>query len=139
MIGSLSGGKGKSNVPCVGVSFGVERLYTLMKRNIEKNEVKVRTSATHCYVMSGQKGMLKHRAEIISDLWAGDIPAETSYKVDNVKNISDEKGFSNKLLSKVSPMTFMDAVNFLSLPGALYFIVTIRSDPSGALIIPEQS
>lgn len=88
LIGSLSGGKGKSNVPCVGISFGVERLFTLMKRNIEKNETKVRTSDTVCYVMSGQKGMLKHRAAILNELWAGDISAETSYKA-NPKLLND--------------------------------------------------
>jgi len=80
LIGSLVGGKGKSNVPCVGISFGVERLYTLLKQNIEKKDRKIRTSGTMCYIMSPQKGMLKHRAAIVNELWMANIPAETSYK-----------------------------------------------------------
>lgn len=88
LIGSLVGGKGKSNVPCVGISFGVERLFTLLKKNIEKGDEKVRTTATVCYVMSGQKGMVKHRAAIVNELWAADIPAETSYK-NNTKLLTE--------------------------------------------------
>ena len=70
---------GKSNVPCVGISFGVERLYTLLKRKKEASSI--RTTATQVFVMSGQKNMLKHRAAILNDLWEAGIPAETSYKV----------------------------------------------------------
>jgi len=86
LVGSLVGGKGKSNVPCVGISFGVERLYTLLKRKKEASSI--RTTATQVFVMSGQKNMLKHRAAILNDLWEAGIPAETSYKP-NPKLLND--------------------------------------------------
>ena len=31
LVGMFAGGKGKSNVPCVGVSFGIERLFSIME------------------------------------------------------------------------------------------------------------
>jgi len=88
LIGSLSGGKGKSNVPCVGISFGVERLYTLLKNNIKDNDIKVQTTDTVCYIMSGQKGQRKNRAIILNELWDAGIPVETSYK-ENPKLLTD--------------------------------------------------
>ena len=81
MVGSLVGGKGKSNVPCVGVSIGIERLFSLMEKKIEANKIKVKTSATFVYVIAGGKGQIENRAKIINDLWKADISAETSYKV----------------------------------------------------------
>ena len=79
-MGGLSGGKGKSNVPCVGVSIGIERLFSLMEKKIEAQKLKVKTSGTVVYVISGQKGQLENRVKILNELWKNNIPAETSYK-----------------------------------------------------------
>jgi len=80
LVGGLSGGKGKSNVPCVGVSIGIERLFSLMEKKIEAQKLKVKTSGTVVYVISGQKGQLENRVKILNELWKNNIPAETSYK-----------------------------------------------------------
>ena len=80
LVGGFAGGKGKSNVPCVGVSLGIERLFSLMEKKVSSGDVKIRSSATEVYVVSGQKGQLDNRATILNDLWKADIPAETSYK-----------------------------------------------------------
>lgn len=80
LVGGLSGGKGKSNVPCVGVSIGIERLFSLMEKKIEAQKLKVKTSGTVVYVISGQKGQLENRVKILNELWKNNIAAETSYK-----------------------------------------------------------
>ena len=80
LVGSFAGGKGKSNVPCVGVSLGIERLFALMEKKVAAGEVKIRSSASEVYVVSGQKGQLENRVSILNELWSANIPAETSYK-----------------------------------------------------------
>ena len=80
LVGSFAGGKGKSNVPCVGVSLGIERLFALMEKKVAAGEVKIRSTASEVYVVSGQKGQLENRVSILNELWSANIPAETSYK-----------------------------------------------------------
>lgn len=88
-IGEKSGKKIR-DVPCVGISFGIERLFAIMemKMKIEKSSA-VRTSPTQVYVASIKSvgnnekmkpNMLHERMKICSKLWAAGIRAETSYK-----------------------------------------------------------
>merc|ERR1719309_1795668 len=80
-VGSVAGGgrydglvgmfdpKSRS-VPCVGVSIGIERLFSIMEANLTKDSAKVRTSETQVYVISAQKNLMEERMKIITDLWA---------------------------------------------------------------------
>eukprot|EP00058_Branchiostoma_floridae_P002856 XP_002588344.1 hypothetical protein BRAFLDRAFT_114648 [Branchiostoma floridae] len=90
-VGSVAGGgrydglvgmfdpKGKK-VPCVGVSIGIERLFSIMEAKAEAAEGKVRTTETQVYVASGQKNMLEERMKLCNLLWEGGIKTELSYK-----------------------------------------------------------
>merc|ERR1719422_2499967 len=90
-VGSVAGGgrydglvgmfdpKNRS-VPCVGVSIGIERLFSIMEANLTKDSAKVRTSETQVYVISAQKNLMEERMKIITDLWANGIKTEHSYK-----------------------------------------------------------
>ena len=51
-----------------------------MEKKIEAQKLKVKTSGTVVYVISGQKGQLENRVKILNELWKNNIPAETSYK-----------------------------------------------------------
>ncbi|XP_078682505.1 histidine--tRNA ligase, cytoplasmic-like isoform X3 [Branchiostoma floridae x Branchiostoma belcheri] len=90
-VGSVAGGgrydglvgmfdpKGKK-VTCVGVSIGIERLFSIMEAKAEAAEGKVRTTETQVYVASGQKNMLEERMKLCNLLWEGGIKTELSYK-----------------------------------------------------------
>ncbi|EGD83710.1 hypothetical protein PTSG_11464 [Salpingoeca rosetta] len=90
-VGSVAGGgryddlvgmfdkKGRK-VPCVGVSLGVERLFTIIEERERKAaEKSLKTRHTQVLVASGQ-GMVEERLELCAALWAAGFAAETSYK-----------------------------------------------------------
>lgn len=70
----------KKTIPCVGVSFGIERLFAIHERKTKNQEVKTRASETEVYVAAATKGILNERLKLLSELHAGDVKAETSYK-----------------------------------------------------------
>ena len=70
----------KSNVPCVGMSIGVERLFAVMEAKLKRDNVKIRSTHTQVYVATPQKGMLEERLKLCQLLWEGNIKAEFSYK-----------------------------------------------------------
>ena len=77
----------KRNIPCVGISFGVDRIFRIMKERLEKEAKEkgapaLRASEVDVYVMAfGGAGLLKERMAAVRDLWAGGIKAEFSAKV----------------------------------------------------------
>jgi histidyl-tRNA synthetase len=80
---NLVGMYGKRQIPCVGVSFGVDRIYTILKaRRNEKESLK---PGVDVYVMAlGGKdfgGLLLERMKIARRLWSAGIKAEFAAKV----------------------------------------------------------
>ncbi|KAJ6014480.1 Histidine-tRNA ligase/ATP phosphoribosyltransferase regulatory subunit [Penicillium herquei] len=77
----------KAQIPCVGVSFGVDRIFSITKARLEReqNTQSLRRSEVDAYVMAfggkGFTGMLKERMEICQKLWSANIKAEFSYKL----------------------------------------------------------
>ncbi|GFG31095.1 hypothetical protein Cfor_04594 [Coptotermes formosanus] len=68
------------NVPCVGVSIGVERVFSVLEARIISSKTKVRTTEVEVYVASAQKNLLEDRMQLCKELWDADIKAEHSYK-----------------------------------------------------------
>jgi len=68
----------KRDVPCVGVSIGIERLFAIMEAKASKSQV--RTTSTEVYVASAQKNLLEERMKLCNLLWEADIRAEQPYK-----------------------------------------------------------
>ncbi|PWY80699.1 histidyl-tRNA synthetase [Aspergillus heteromorphus CBS 117.55] len=77
----------KAQIPCVGVSFGVDRIFSITKARIEreKSAEALRSSEVDAYVMAfggkGFTGMLKERMSVCQSLWNSGVKAEFSYKV----------------------------------------------------------
>lgn len=75
LVGMFSGNNSAAGqIPCVGISFGVERLFSLLlakakAKGIESSSGKV----TEVFVMSNQAGMLKERMAVCRELWAAGI------------------------------------------------------------------
>jgi histidyl-tRNA synthetase len=61
------------NVPCVGVSIGVERVLSVMEARVVSGKTKVRTTEVEIYVASAQKNLLEDRMRLCKELWDADI------------------------------------------------------------------
>ncbi|CAL4177608.1 unnamed protein product, partial [Meganyctiphanes norvegica] len=68
----------KKTIPCVGLSFGIERLFAIHER--KNKEVKIRATNTEVYVAAATKGMIQERLKLLAELHGEDIKAESSYK-----------------------------------------------------------
>ena len=63
----------KSNVPCVGLSIGVERLFAVMEAKLRKETVKIRSTHTQVYIATPQKGLVEERLKLCQILWSAGI------------------------------------------------------------------
>ncbi|XP_004609998.2 histidine--tRNA ligase, mitochondrial [Sorex araneus] len=68
------------NVPCVGLSIGVERIFSIVEQQMKKLGEKIRTTETQVFVATPQKGFLRERLKLIAELWDAGIKAELLYK-----------------------------------------------------------
>jgi len=87
-VGSVAGGGRYDNlvgmfdpkqrqVPCVGVSLGVERLFSVLEG---RSKDKIRTSHVQLYVASAQKNLVEERMKLCRELWDAGLNVEHSYK-----------------------------------------------------------
>uniref|UniRef100_M4A926 histidine--tRNA ligase n=1 Tax=Xiphophorus maculatus TaxID=8083 RepID=M4A926_XIPMA len=67
-------------VPCVGVSIGIERIFSIMEQRAEAAAEKVRTTEVQVLVASAQKNLLEERLRLVTELWNAGIKAEVMYK-----------------------------------------------------------
>ncbi|KAF7273633.1 hypothetical protein GWI33_013675 [Rhynchophorus ferrugineus] len=70
----------KKQVPCVGVSLGVERLFAVMEQKLQAANRKVRTTEVDVYVCTAQKDLVEERLKLCNELWEYDFKVEYSYK-----------------------------------------------------------
>lgn len=80
---ATSSGKKNVSIPCVGVSFGVERIFSLIKARASTDAVK--PTATQAFIMAfgggeGWTGYLPERMSVAKQLWAAGIESEYVYK-----------------------------------------------------------
>ena len=95
-VGSVAGGgrydelvgmfSGKAQIPCVGISFGVDRIFSITKARMEasKTASAIRPTEVDVFVMAfggkGFTGLLTERMQIAKMLWDAGIKAEFAYK-----------------------------------------------------------
>ena len=79
LVGMFSG----QNIPAIGVSIGIERIFVLLEERVKLNQ-NVRATKTEVLVASIGKGLTKERFRICNLLWSEDIKAETMYN-ENLK------------------------------------------------------
>ncbi|KAH6675679.1 histidyl-tRNA synthetase-like protein [Halenospora varia] len=99
LVGMFSG---KNQIPCVGISFGVDRIFSIIKARMaaDKNAEQVRNNETEVFVMAfggkGFTGLVKERLSICTTLWEAGIKTEFLYKVKpklpNQFNAADKNG-----------------------------------------------
>ncbi|KAL8963285.1 MAG: hypothetical protein Q9193_000425 [Seirophora villosa] len=77
----------KAQIPCVGISFGVDRIFSITKARMEKDKhaAAIRSNEVDVYVMAfggkGFTGMVRERMGVCKILWDAGIKAEFSYKL----------------------------------------------------------
>ncbi|XP_076237760.1 histidine--tRNA ligase isoform X4 [Calliopsis andreniformis] len=90
-VGSVAGGgrydnlvgmfdSKKKSIPCVGLSLGVERIFSVLEAKLNNEGVKTRTTEVEVFVASAQKNLHEQRMRIVSELWDAGFKAEQSYK-----------------------------------------------------------
>ncbi|KAI9168267.1 Cytoplasmic and mitochondrial histidine tRNA synthetase [Blastocladiella emersonii ATCC 22665] len=80
LVGMFAGTtkKGASNkIPCVGVSVGVERVFSVLAKK-QKGETKA--NATQVLVMAVGDGLLVERMQVAKELWDAGVATEFMYK-----------------------------------------------------------
>lgn len=82
LVGMFSNGK---SIPCVGISFGVERIFSIIKARAAKEWESLSASQTDVYVMAfgggpDWTGFLPQRMSVAKQLWQAGISAEYVYK-----------------------------------------------------------
>lgn len=69
------------SIPCVGVSIGVERIFSVLEAKLAAEKTKLRTNCVDVYVASVHKGLYEKRLKIVGDLWNAGLRVEHSYKL----------------------------------------------------------
>ena len=85
LVGMFSGSKKPDAVPCVGVSIGVERVFSILMQRIRDAQARgertsVRSKEVEVFVMSMGDGLLLERMQVAKQLWDAGIKAEFLYK-----------------------------------------------------------
>lgn len=78
---NLVGMYGRKKIPCIGVSFGVDRIFTILKQRHEDQKVRARSVDAYVMAFGGKNGLLLERMSIADQLWSAGISAEFSAKV----------------------------------------------------------
>ncbi len=106
LVGMFSG---KSQIPCVGISFGVDRIFSITKARMEtdKASASVRSNEVDVYVMAfggkGFTGLLKERLEVSRVLWEAGIKVRSSEKLPTVWVFADVTYWQTEFAYKLKP------------------------------------
>lgn len=113
LVGMFSG---KAQIPCVGISFGVDRIFSITKARMaaDKGAAAVRSNEVDVFVMAfggkGFTGLLKERMEVCRVLWDAGIKVRTPRpkSPDHLAKPKHQAEFSYKLKPKL-PAQFKSA------------------------------
>lgn len=65
------------NVPCVGISIGVERIFAVLEAKMNSKQEKIRTTDVQIYVASAQKNLTEERMKLCKEFWDVGIKVRT--------------------------------------------------------------
>lgn len=90
-VGSIAGGgrydelvgmfsKSGQKIPCVGMSIGVERVFTILEARAKKGQVEIKQNPVEVFVAAAGGDLLEERMKITNMLWNHGIKAEFTAK-----------------------------------------------------------
>jgi histidyl-tRNA synthetase len=104
-VGSISGGGRFDNligmfsgkqIPAVGVSIGIERIFNILEKHY-KNDDTLRSTFTDVLVCAAGKNLTKERFKIVNELWDSGINAEILYNENPRMDKQLDYGLKNKI------------------------------------------
>ena len=104
-VGSISGGGRFDNligmfsgkqIPAVGVSIGIERIFNILEKHY-KNDDTLRSTYTDVLVCAAGKNLTKERFKIVNELWDNGINAEILYNENPRMDKQLDYGLKNKI------------------------------------------
>lgn len=103
-VGSIAAGGRYDNLigifgfslPAVGMSIGVERVFSIMEARLKKQKEAQRVTETDVLVASVDKGLIQERMKICAELWKEGIKAELVPKVN--PKIQQQLNYANSAL-----------------------------------------
>ncbi|KAF7721045.1 Cytoplasmic and mitochondrial histidine tRNA synthetase [Apophysomyces ossiformis] len=75
--GRNSKGKPSLQIPCIGVSIGIERIFSIL---MARQNSEIKSNESEVYVVSVGDGLLKERMQILRELWDAGIKASFMLK-----------------------------------------------------------
>ena len=104
-VGSISGGGRFDNligmfsgkqIPAVGVSIGIERIFNILEKYY-RNDDSLRSTYTEVLVCAAGKDLTKERFKIVNELWDNGINAEILYNENPRMDKQLDYGLKNKI------------------------------------------
>ena len=104
-VGSISGGGRYDNligmfsgkqIPAVGVSIGIERIFNILEKHY-KNDDTLRSTCTDVLVCAAGKNLTKERYKIVNEMWDNGINAEILYNENPRMDKQLDYGLKNKI------------------------------------------
>ncbi|CAJ0903378.1 4818_t:CDS:10 [Entrophospora sp. SA101] len=86
LVGMFSSNK-KGNIPCVGMSLGVERIFSILLQKIQLDQVKA--NEVEVYVIAATGGLLEERMKICIELWDAEYMYKNKPKLQSQFTICD--------------------------------------------------
>lgn len=76
----LVGMFGSSEIPCIGVSIGIERIFILLEEKFKNENIFTRENETEFIVATIGKDLIEHKLEMLGYLWQNGYKAEMLYE-----------------------------------------------------------
>lgn len=76
----LVGMFGSNEIPCIGMSIGIERIFVLLEEKLKKTHQDIRENETEFLVATIGKNLLEHKLEMLGWLWDHGFKSEMVYE-----------------------------------------------------------
>lgn len=80
---NLVGMFGTSEIPCIGLSIGIERIFVLLEEKLKKENRPMRENSTEFLVATIGKNLVEHKLEMLGLLWENGHKAEMLYETNS--------------------------------------------------------
>lgn len=77
---NLVGMFGQNEIPCIGLSIGLERIFVLLKEKLSGQSKDIRESETEFLIATIGKGLTEAKIQLVGELWNAGLKAEILYE-----------------------------------------------------------
>lgn len=78
---NLVGMFSSNEIPCIGFSIGIERIFVLLEEKLQKSHQEVRKNETQFLVATIGKDLVDEKMKLITELWENGLKAEMLYEL----------------------------------------------------------